>query len=488
MRIISLVTKGTVFLLFLGIFFYFASSTNIALAGTGDACAVSADCNPPINQTCFCQTQCSGTVTGYCVSPNGTCACTTSTSTHCPPGAWSGWSACVNGYQWRACSTYGNDIQIQACTVTGGGGGGGGNSTPPPVITPSCTVSVTPSSSNLDPGSTVTLTAAVTANSAVDQVNWVSSAPSVASVSPASDATSPYRTVVTAGSLGNATITARVIMNGVSTCTSTASIQVRLGAWWQIKDSDLSAIGSLNSLIPTGSYFGLPGTGGYPGVPAYGVSTNLNVTNASQVGWLAQTSATNPKVFDSQYFNNQIPADTIIQTLGNNVLSQTVINANTTPSHGYYWYKYDGATSGLDLQLDTALTLGTRKVILLVNNANFNVNSTINLQDGNGFLLVIVGKNSSGAKGDISVNPAVGGTAYDMEGLYIADSEFNSGAGTSSLHVRGSVVAYDGVNLDRDLGLGNASPSELFEYAPDQILLFPSVLGTRKLNWKEVAP
>lgn len=31
-------------------------------------------------------------------------------------------------------------------------------------------------------------------------------------------------------------------------------------------------------------------------------------------------------------------------------------------------------------------------------------------------------------------------------------------------------------------------PAELFEFAPDQILLYPDKLGFRRTRWSEVAP
>ena len=109
--------------------------------------------------------------------------------------------------------------------------------------------------------------------------------------------------------------------------------------------------------------------------------------------------------------------------------------------------------------------------------------------------MAIVGKSSSVAKGNIIVDPTVGGgVGPNLEGIYVADSAFKTGGVTVGddipLYIRGSVVGYEGVTLQRDLGdvQNGVSPAELLEYAPDQIMLFPSKLGFRKINWKEVAP
>ncbi|EKD31615.1 MAG: hypothetical protein ACD_77C00290G0001, partial [uncultured bacterium] len=54
----------------------------------------------------------------------------------------------------------------------------------------------------------------------------------------------------------------------------------------------------------------------------------------------------------------------------------------------------------------------------------------------------------------------------------------------------GTVAGYGGINLQRNLGnvINQTMPAELFEYAPDQELLFPIELSTRVTNWREVAP
>lgn len=353
----------------------------------------------------------------------------------------------------------------------------------------SCMLS--PTSLTINVGQISSLTTVVNASADITQVTYSASPTGIATVT-SPDTTYPYSTTVTGVAGGTTTITNTVYVAGVPACSATSSVSVNNpDPWWQVKDSDVSTNSSLSSDIPGTNYFNLPGTGTFPGVTAYGTTTNLTLANiaAAPSNWLVQTTSSNPKVYDYQFFANQIPADTSIYTLPSNNLDQAAILANNTPSYGYYWYKFNGVGNGLDLNISSAITLGTRRVILLVDSADLNINSTVNLTDGQGSLLVIVGKGSDGTEGDIFVNPSVGNTAYDMEGLYLADSNFLTGSSALSLKVRGSIVAYDGISLQRNLGAaGNNNPSELFEYAPDQILLFPSKLGTRKINWKEVAP
>ena len=86
-------------------------------------------------------------------------------------------------------------------------------------------------------------------------------------------------------------------------------------------------------------------------------------------------------------------------------------------------------------------------MILLVDSANFNIGGNINLTRGRGFFMVIV-------RGNIAVAPTVGGApgqSPNLEGLYLADGTVSSGAGANQLYVRGSVVGYGGVNMQRNL-------------------------------------
>lgn len=245
----------------------------------------------------------------------------------------------------------------------------------------------------------------------------------------------------------------------------------------------------LKSAIPTGSYFNLPGAGGYPGIAGYGGSTNLTSLNVSSKGWLANSHVTNAKTYSYSYFAGLIPDDilALVNSVDNTNVSEKLTSVCVSPdSNGYCWYKYDGAGNGsLPLTL-SATDIGTNKIILLVDNANLNITGNINLTDGAGFFMTII-------NGNISVDPSVGGgTSPNLEGLYFADGTFSSGttgqANNTQLWLRGAVAVAGGTNLQRDLSDNGSSPAELFEYAPDQIMLFPKVLGSRAMNWKEVAP
>lgn len=327
---------------------------------------------------------------------------------------------------------------------------------------------------------------------------------SVGFVSTLTDASYPYGTTAYGLASGSTQITSEVNSASGTLCTDTATINVSSPqAWWQVKDSDVQSNGGLSSDVPSGEYFGDVGDGTYPGVPAAATAPTFGLGTASQIGWVAQSSWLGSKIFDYQYFANLIPEEALIHiyNLGSVNLDQSVIDANsdnypgTGTNTNYLWYRYDGNQhSGSALTVSGTISVGTKKIILLVENADLQIDNPIRqITRGSGFFMAIV-------NGSIMINPSVGGGSPDLEGLYVADNSFQDGtnqpgASDVAFHLRGAAVAYgeDGgltIVLERNLGgdTNGTAPSELFEYAPDQLMLFPSILGYRKLNWKEVAP
>lgn len=252
--------------------------------------------------------------------------------------------------------------------------------------------------------------------------------------------------------------------------------------WWQVEDSDVQGP-DITSPVTSLSIFGLPGGGGYPGIPVYSGNSNLTTTNASTVGWVAKSGLTPQKTFNYEYFSNSVPDDTTINPIVSAGIDQSTFDSGAPSSDGYYWYKYTG--NGGNLTVSSDIDLGDKKVILFVEGANLVLDGKINLTDGSGFFLTVV-------NGDISINDSVGGTYDtnpDLEGMYVADGTIITSETNANLHVRGSMVGLGGITMQRDMFPDNGTiPGELFEYAPDQILLFPNKLAYRKINWQEVAP
>lgn len=353
--------------------------------------------------------------------------------------------------------------------------------TPPPPAT--CTVDLQPSSATVASGGSVTFTANVTStNGTVDSVYFTSSDENVATIYPETDNSPSYSTVATGYNVGTTTITANVIMNGVLTCSDTSPTVLSVtpaNAWWQVKDADVTTLSDITSGVPSGKVFSDVGSGGYAGIPTYAGSLSTTPGTTSTSNWNAKTQTTNPKVFDYSYFENLVPEDITFNNASD-------ISTAQTSQYGYEWFKFDGSTgptAGQDMSISSDINFGSRRVILFVKGADLNINAKINLLDNNGFFMVVV-------DGNININPTVtsGGATPAVEGLFVSN-RLSTGNGTSQLYLRGSVASYGnpGIYLERSLS-NNSNPAELFEYAPDLILLYPPKLGFKQTKWVEVAP
>jgi len=363
---------------------------------------------------------------------------------------------------------------------------------------PSCNITtLTADPSTITVGGVAALITAVVAPANGTVSNVVFSDPSgntnISTVNSSGNPT--FTTYATGVSAGSAIITATATMNGNgATCSKTVNITVNGAAavaWWQVKDGDVTTNGKLISYIgDPAQKFDNPGDGGYPGIPAYGLSGNTNLTgaNVSVRGWLVQSNY-NAKVYNSSYFFGSIPSDVTPKQMGSSITSDDFDFKPANLGYGYYWYEYDGAA---DLTVNGNIDFLDNKVILLVKQANVVLNGNITLKDGTGFFLLATG-------GNISINPSVGGgyPTPNLEGIFVSDGNFETGSeeshNDSLLTLRGTVVAYGGINLQRDLGsrqpINNSNSSaEYFEYSPALDLLFPAVLGVRHMYWQEVAP
>jgi hypothetical protein len=274
------------------------------------------------------------------------------------------------------------------------------------VSTPSCTVDLIPASSQNHVGISTVFTSAVTpVNGTVSQVNFSSSNSGIATVNPASDTSYVYSTNVTGVAVGSATITTSVVMSGVVRCTDTSSVSVTPpDPWWQVRDGDVTAGGDLISLIPAACtlpgctpQFELDGAGGFPGVPLYSGTTNLTTGDVSSLGWLVNSSFMSTKTYDYAYFARIIPPEITFNEITSPSITGNVLSSTGTAVNGVYWFRFSGAATGLDLTLSSAANLCARKVVLMVDSANLNIQGNINVTDSSGFFMVLVGENISGA-------------------------------------------------------------------------------------------
>jgi hypothetical protein len=322
----------------------------------------------------------------------------------------------------------------------------------------------------------------------------------IVSISPASDTELPYYVAASGESVGTATVTVNIVISGSSRCSDTMNVTVTPpGPWWQVQDADIYSNGNLNSLISysctlpvCNPFLEINGTGGYPGIPiASGTISIGDFANISSTNWNSLTALGLRKNYSYSFFERLISSNTQFTNLSSNLVEGDVFSLPTLFSNGAYWFKFDGASSGQDLTINSDIDVGSNKVVLLVDSANLYINGKILLDDGSGFFMAIVGKNANGDKGNIFINSNVSGTFdYDpeIEGIFFADGQIDTGIGTEQLHLRGSFVGMDGVNLQRDLTDNSITPSEFIEFGPDLLFTMPNELKSTTINWTEIQP
>lgn len=374
------------------------------------------------------------------------------------------------------------------------------------VPAPSCTVDLTPSITTFSTGVDNTFTASIVpTGGTVERVDFASGNTSVVTVNPASDTTSVYSTIGTGVGVGSTTITSNVFMAGVQRCTDFSDVTIIFAdPWWQTRDLDILSSGNIASNIP-GSCSGactpnliLDGDGGYPGAAVYSGSLDPASGQISSTLWNADTTLSQSRQYKYALFERIVSTNIVFNDITaaqapGGVIDGNVLEALGSPSEGYYWYMYDAETLG-DLTIDTNdADFASRKAVLFVKGGNLNINKAINFTDGTGFFMAIVGKDSSGAEGNINISSGVGGTTADLEGMYVADGAISTGtAGVVNsdipLTIRGSLAAYGGVNLQRDLVDDSVTPAEFIDFGADILLNFPKELRVKSYRWEEVAP
>jgi len=370
----------------------------------------------------------------------------------------------------------------------------------------SCTLSFLPAGGDeLYPGNTVSVGVIfneIVGDGVASKVEFISSNPSaLQSISGGNiylDDTPPTFTgefIVPEGATegDRAGITAMGYLDNGTTCPAVLDTNFTIlnvaQSWWQVKGADVwSRFGNVISELPITQFFNLSGLGGYPGIFVAGlgdVDPGQGQLTQTGVDWKVSTTYKGD-TYDYSYFERKVPSD--IKALwdeGSGVIDGGLVDdvaddlliGEVKDSNDYYWIKHEGS-----LTIGSDLNFGTNKVILYVDEGDLIINESIN----NGFFMVIV-------DGDIDVKiDENSGTDPELEGVFVSDGSFNTdpeGNINEQLWVRGTVIAWGGVNLQRDLGDDNANtPAELFEYSPALYLAIPSNLNEKIMRWKEVAP
>ena len=249
-------------------------------------------------------------------------------------------------------------------------------------------------------------------------------------------------------------------------------------AWWQVSGAGIysgSDAGGLTikSEVPTGNYLLIPGSVG--SVAALMRSSGTYETGS---GSLAATNLWNTL---TKYKGKEVNYASLAAQMGvvpgqGNDIPNDIMDKPTYEADKDFYYIKPG--SGIaSLNSDWSVTASEKYVIFV--DGNLTINQNITVANG-GYLMFIV-------SGDIAVEAAVA----TMQGIYLTSGVFTTEKVVSGTDVRlvvsGSVVAWGGVSLNRDLGsLGNSVPAEQFVYRPDLLMAMPKKVKTFVMQWQEV--
>ena len=251
------------------------------------------------------------------------------------------------------------------------------------------------------------------------------------------------------------------------------------GAWFQLEGAGAyagSALGgvTIRSLVPPNRDFILPGTLGSVGA-LMRASGDYDVESIG--GSLSTTDWNAVSRYRGRTLNYGFFAAREGVLLGetNDWVSD---NMDEPVDDGRdFWYIDPSGTA----VISSPWTITGGEALVIFVDGDLRIEHPITVTSGS-FLAFIV-------RGDIDVDPDVD----DIQGLYVTDGVFTtesaSPADDAQLEVQGSVVAWTGVQLSRDLGNPNIStPAEKFIYRPDLLVNMPLKMKTYALEWTEVVP
>lgn len=248
----------------------------------------------------------------------------------------------------------------------------------------------------------------------------------------------------------------------------------RREAWWQAVGASVYAGGDVRSELPTASLNLIEsGAGGAVGALMRSSGTvDTGVGSVSTSGYSA-TTRYRGKVMNYDYFaaHMGVTPNTI-----NDWAVDTMSKPANDPDKVFYYINPNGS----EASVSTPWTVAAGESYVIFVNGDLRIASNITVANG-GFLAFIV-------NGSVRVSPAV----TDVAGIYVIDStlitESNGGTDVAA-NFQGSVVAWGGVNLGRDLVAGNLNQAgEKFTYRADLLNNMPDSMKVFALKWEEVVP
>lgn len=248
----------------------------------------------------------------------------------------------------------------------------------------------------------------------------------------------------------------------------------RREAWWQAVGASVYAGGNVRSELPTANTNLIEvGSGGAIGALMRASGTvDTGVGSVSTDGYSA-TTRYRGKIMNYDYFaaHMGVTPNTI-----NDWVADTMNKPANDPNKVFYYIN----PSGSEASVSTPWTVAAGESYVIFVNGDLRIASNIVVANG-GFLAFIV-------NGSVRVSPAV----TDVAGIYVIDNtlitESNGGTDVAA-NFQGSVVAWRGVNLGRDLVAGNLNQAgEKFTYRADLLNNMPDSMKVFALKWEEVVP
>lgn len=271
--------------------------------------------------------------------------------------------------------------------------------------------------------------------------------------------------------------------DAVQTCPINITFRVTSPpAWTQISDGDLITFDRINIPIPP-SQFLLSSDSSDEGIMTFNPLYNLGAGQISSRNWNARLTS-RPASLQYQTLLEQIPSTVSVTTILSSITNSSV---STTPRQtdvqGFEWFRSYG-----DTVVTGNITIPDGRKIVIFVDGNVRINGSIRLANPSNSFFMIASANTITVAG--SVGSSVSDITSDIDGVYFAANQFvtepGAGPANSRLNINGTVVAINGVSLQRDTL--SESPSEVFTFNPDLFINFPPSLGIRRAFWKEVAP
>ena len=225
-------------------------------------------------------------------------------------------------------------------------------------------------------------------------------------------------------------------------------------SWFQTQGGDVHSQGRITSAMPGGNYFSLD-LSGVPGVVSYRDSSSdpFGLGSVSSKGWLVKDSAS--ANYSYNFFNSRINQD------------DGDPNLASKPANGVY--KVSG-----DKTISQPWNVNANDSIIVLIDGRLTINNNVQVAS-RGFLALIV-------KNGITVANSV----RRVQGVYLTDQIFNTGAGDRQLVGEG-IFAAGGFSLGREPSDSN-TPGEKFIYRPDLLLNAPEAIKSSQYTWREVVP